>query len=113
MEDLLTVQDKIQFDNDRKIVKDWEASKPQHVKDAKKRMASFQKKFRKEVNPFLKKNRKEKKIEIVKRKIHLFDGNDYEVTQSGSLQLQTVYRNIAFGTTLLMPQKATNRIDIR
>ena len=111
MEDL--IKEKIQFDNDRKIIKDWEASKPQHVKDAKKRTLSFQAKFRKEVNPFLKKNRKEKKIEIVKRNIHLFDGNDYEVTQSGSLQLQTVYRNIAFGTTLLMPQKATNRIDIR
>tara|TARA_B100000700_G_scaffold128190_1_gene143554 strand:+ start:181 stop:516 length:336 start_codon:yes stop_codon:yes gene_type:complete len=111
MEDL--IKEKIQFDNDRKIVKDWEASKPQHVKDAKKRMKSFQAKFRNEVNPLLKKNRKEKKIEIVKRKIHLFDGNDYEVTQNGSLQLQTVYRNIAFGTTLLMPQKATNRIDIR
>tara|TARA_A100001388_G_scaffold202721_1_gene153768 strand:- start:222 stop:557 length:336 start_codon:yes stop_codon:yes gene_type:complete len=111
MEDL--IKEKIQFDNDRKIVKDWEASKPQNVKDAKKRMLSFQAKFRKEVNPLLKKNRKEKKIEIVKRKIHLFDGVEYEMTQSGSLQLQTVYRNVAFGTTLLMPQKATNRIDIR
>ena len=111
MEDL--IKEKIQFDNDRKIVKDWDDSKPQHVKDAKKRIASFQKKFRNEVNPLLKKNRKEKKIEIVKRKIHLFDGADYETTSNNKIQLQTVFNNIAFGTTLIEPQKATNRIDIR
>ena len=35
MDDL--IKEKIQFDNDRKIVKDWDDSKPQHVKDAKKR----------------------------------------------------------------------------
>ena len=46
---------KIQFDNDRKIVKEWKASKPQHVRDAEKRIASFQAKFRNEVNPLLKK----------------------------------------------------------
>ena len=111
MDDL--IREKIQFDNDRKIVKEWESSRPQYVKDAKKRMASFQAKFRNEVNPLLKKNRKEKRIEIVKRKIHLFDGIEYEMTQSKKLQLQTVYRNVAFGSTLIEPQKATNRIDIR
>ena len=106
-------KEKAQYDEDKKIVKEWEATKTQSVRDAKKRIVSFQKKFRNEVNPLLKKNRKEKKIEIVKRQIHLFDGIDYDVTDSGSLQLQTVYRNIAFGTTYLPPQKATNRIDIR
>ena len=105
--------EKAQYDEDKKTLKEWEDSKPQSVRDAKKRTISFQKKFRNEVNPLLKKNRKEKKIEIVKRKIHLFDGMDYDVTQNGSIQLQTVYRNIAFGTTYLAPQKATNRIDIR
>ena len=107
------IKEKVQFDNDRKIVKEWKASKPQQVKEAEKRIASFQAKFRNEVNPLLKKNRKEKRIEIVQRKIHLFDGADYEMTQSKKLQLQTVYKNIAFGSTLIEPQKATNRIDIR
>jgi|TARA_R100000482_G_C5116127_1_gene143179 uncharacterized protein YcbK (DUF882 family) len=111
MDDL--IREKIQFDNDRKIVKEWKASKPQYVKDSEKRIASFQAKFRNEVNPLLKKNRKEKRIEIVKRKIHLFDGVEYEMTQSKKIQLQTVYRNVAFGSTLIEPQKATNRIDIR
>tara|TARA_B100000427_G_scaffold328693_1_gene342444 strand:- start:1113 stop:1439 length:327 start_codon:yes stop_codon:yes gene_type:complete len=104
---------KIQFDNDRKIVKEWKASKPQHVKDAERRIQTFQKVFRSIVNPFLKKNRKEKRIEIVKRKVHLFDGIEYEKTANNKIQLQTVFNNIAFGTTLIEPQKATNRIDIR
>ena len=104
---------KIQFDNYRKIVKEWKDSKPQNVKDAERRIQTFQKVFRSIVNPLLKKNRKEKRIEIVKRKIHLFDGVEYEMTQSKKLQLQTVYRNVAFGSTLIEPQKATNRIDIR
>ena len=105
--------EKAQYDEDKKIVKEWKDTKTEKVDKAEKRIASFQRKFRNEVNPLLKKNQKEKRIEIVKRNIHLFDGNDYEVKQNGSIQLQTVYRNIAFGTTILKAKKATNRIDIR
>ena len=109
MEDL--IKEKIQFDNDRKIVKEWKASKPQYVKDSEKELLLFKLSLE-TVNPLLKESEREENRNC-KRKIHLFDGVEYEMTQSKKLQLQTVYRNVAFGSTLIEPQKATNRIDIR